>query len=147
MFGEIGKAKVGKMNDRDLFVLGIGLYWAEGSKKNRDTRFVNSDPLMIKIWISWLIKFVGIDKKDLVLRVGINQSHRNRMEKVVSYWSRIVGVPSSQFRSPSLKKVSNQKIYANFEDHYGSLMVGVKRSTNLNYEVLGMIDAVGNFRG
>lgn len=143
-FGVIGMKRVGKMSDRDLFVLGIGLYWAEGGKKNRETRFINSDPMMIKVWLTWLYKFVGVKTEDLVLRIGINQIHSDRIDKVTDYWSKLIGVPKSQFRSPSLKKVNNHKIYANFEDHYGSLMVSVRRSTNLNYEILGMISAVGN---
>ena len=36
------------VNQRDLFIAGIALYWAEGSKKGAKAfNFVNSDPIMI----------------------------------------------------------------------------------------------------
>lgn len=144
-FGYKGRVKVGKVSDRDLFMLGIGLYWAEGGKKNRETRFINSDPMMIMVWLKWLFRFAGVKIEDLILRIGINQAHKIRIKKVTDYWSSVTEVPDTQFRSPSFKKIDNHKVYANFDDHYGSLMVSVRRSTNLNYEILGMIEAVGSF--
>ena len=144
-YGDIGLKRVGKMKDRDLFMLGVGLYWAEGCKKDRNTKFINSDPVMIKLWMKWLLKFTNVKRKDFLFRIGISQIHRRRIDKVTSYWSKVVGAPETQFGWPSFKKVVNRKVYANFEDHYGTLMVTVRRGTNLNYEILGMIKAAGNF--
>lgn len=146
-YGEKGRAEVGNIDERDLFILGIGLYWAEGDKKHRETKFINSDPLMIKIWIEWLFRFANIGKEDLKLCVGINQIHRSRIEEVTDYWSKVTGLPKHQFNPPSFKKVINRKIYSNFHNHFGSLTIKVRKSTNLNYMILGMIDGVGYFEG
>src|SRR3989344_1702814 len=45
-FGDVGREKVGNISERDLFILGVGLYWSEGEKKNRRINFANLDPLM-----------------------------------------------------------------------------------------------------
>src|SRR3989344_6169070 len=40
-----------------IFVLGIGLYWAEGSKRTSAFQFVNSDPAMILFMLYWAEKY------------------------------------------------------------------------------------------
>lgn len=60
--GEIKDAarrETGSLSDQELFLIGIGLYWAEGQKsKPYDRReriiFVNSDPGMIEVFLAWL---------------------------------------------------------------------------------------------
>src|SRR3989344_9534870 len=43
--------------------LGIGLYWGEGTKSNKNTvRLGNTDPKLIKKFIEFLIKICGIKK-------------------------------------------------------------------------------------
>ena len=59
----------------------------------------------------------------------------------------MVGVPINQFLKPSLKRVLNKKIYKNHDRHYGTLTLRVKRSTNMNYEILGQIDQLKNQLG
>jgi hypothetical protein len=56
---EQAKLAVGELSARELFLVGVGLYWAEGGKdKPYDRRenvvFVNSDPSMIKVFLAWL---------------------------------------------------------------------------------------------
>jgi hypothetical protein len=140
-----GRLLVGDLSERDLLIAGIALYWAEGSKKGRETKFINSDPLMIKIWLKWLEQFADVQLEDLIFRIGINQIHESRISDVIQFWTNVVGVGENQFRKTSYKKVLNHKIYSNFESHYGTLMVTVRKGTNLNYEILGMIEALGLF--
>jgi hypothetical protein len=51
-----------------LFLVGVALYWAEGSKdKPYDRReqlmFINSDPTVITIYVAWLAMLgVGLDQ-------------------------------------------------------------------------------------
>ena len=142
-FMKIGARKVGKLSKRDLFIAGLALYWAEGSKKNRRVELINSDPAIIKIWISWLKAFTKMNDRDLTLCVGINEIHRPRIGKVQKYWSHLTGIRESQFRSPSFKKVRNRKVYDNYDSHFGSLCVRTRKSTNLNYEILGQIAKLG----
>ncbi|MEY9841834.1 orotate phosphoribosyltransferase-like protein [Streptacidiphilus sp. EB103A] len=49
--------EIGEMTDREIFIAGIGLYWAEGNKDKSYARrervnFVNSDPNMIRVFLA-----------------------------------------------------------------------------------------------
>lgn len=51
------QGEIGALTDRELFLLGVGLYWAEGSKSKPYRRqerviFVNSDPDMISVYLA-----------------------------------------------------------------------------------------------
>lgn len=134
-----GKGRIGEITDRELLLVGLSLYWAEGSKRDGVVSLVNSDPIMIMVFIEWLTRCFYVRNIDLTCKVGINESHKNRLEVVEKYWSDAVGIPRDQFRLASLKKVNNMKVYANRDNHYGSLVVRVKKSTNMFYEILGCI--------
>ncbi|MBP9669789.1 helix-turn-helix domain-containing protein [Candidatus Woesebacteria bacterium] len=136
-----GFERIGKISNRELFLIGIALYWAEGSKGVRSERFVfvNSDPKMIVMMIRWLRECMHISVDDIVCRVGINEAHQTRIVEVERHWSDITGIPLSQFKRASFKKVVNKKVYENFYEHYGTLDLLVKRCTKLFYEMLGSI--------
>ncbi|MFF5533988.1 hypothetical protein ACFY71_16090 [Streptomyces cinerochromogenes] len=52
-------AAIGRLSDRELFITGVALYWAEGTKdkphaRRESVEFVNSDPGMISVFLAWL---------------------------------------------------------------------------------------------
>lgn len=134
-----GEDKVEQISEKGLLEIGLSMYWAEGSKKDRIVSLINSDPLIIQLFIRWLQVCFGVRRERLIAVISINESHTSRLVEVQQYWMLMTGLEESQFRKPSLKKVKNKKIYANFNDHYGSLVIKVSRSTNLFYEILGCI--------
>ena len=139
----LGKKDIGKLNKRDLFITGIALYWAEGYKKgSEETGFTNSDKDMIKLFIRWLDKIYQIKKKDLILRVSINITHKNRVGVVLEYWSSLTKIPLDQFTKTSLIKSKSKKVYENRESHFGTLRIKVRRGTNLRRRILGSIEAL-----
>lgn len=140
-FDKAGIKRMSTVSKNELFILGLGLYWAEGGKsnKNRRVEFCNSDPGMIKFLLLWLEICFKIQKEDLRCVVGINQVHESRESVVRKYWSDRTAIPLEQFRKTSFKKVTNNKIYENFENHYGTLTVLVAKSTSLYYEIMGLI--------
>jgi hypothetical protein len=133
---------VGLISRRDLLVIGTALYWAEGTKKNRRVVFSNSDPHMIKLYISWLKKCLNIKHNRLKCYVGINQAHGHRINEVKYYWSNITGISLENFTKTSIKKVKSKKTYTDTSGHYGTLSIEVKRGTHLNYQILGQIEAL-----
>ncbi len=70
-FGDPFKFKTPQtFKEAELFGLGLGLYWGEGTKANKDSiRLGNTDPELIRKFIDFLISFFEIDKNDL--RFGI----------------------------------------------------------------------------
>lgn len=143
-FNLSGRTRLSKLTISELLVLGVGLYWAEGGKseKNRRVEFCNSDPRMIKFLILWLELCFKVSKDEFRCIVGINQIHEARDQVVRKYWSEQTGIPLDQFRKTSLKKVTNSKVYENFESHFGTLTVLVTKSTKLYYEIMGLINGL-----
>lgn len=131
--------ELAKISDRDLFVIGIALYWAEGAKNRNKVEFINSDPEMINLIILWLRKYFGIKANELRARVGINESHKARDEKVRKYWSEKTKIPLNQFTLTSFKKVKSTKVYQNFEDHFGTLGISVLKPARIYYRMMGLV--------
>ena len=138
-----GKKMIGVLSKRDIFCIGLGLYWGEGYKRgSQEFGFTNSDPLMIKFYIQWLESVFAVAHKDLILRVSINASHAHRISEVQKYWSHETNIPESQFTKISLIKTQSKKRYTNEKAHFGTLRIKVRRGTQFRREVLGAIAAV-----
>lgn len=138
-----GSRAVGSLNPRDIFILGIALYWGEGYKSgNEECGFTNSNPDIIAAFILWLRSTYNIPLSDLILRVSLNQTHRTRVDAVERYWSKVTGVPRSQFSKASLIKASSRKIYSDPQRHFGTLRIKVRRGTALRRRILGSIGEI-----
>jgi len=94
--------KIGKLTQRELFLSGLFLYWAEGSKTTKGTvGLTNTNPTMLKFYINWL-KLFGYSKKDFSVHLHLySDMNIKRQEK---YWSRELDIPLSQFRKSYIKK-------------------------------------------
>ena len=142
-----GTKYLSSLTEREFLIAGLALYWGEGHKKSRNrVGFCNSDPRMIKFLMRWLIKCLRVRSADLRCRVGINVIHTKREQAVREYWSKITGIPLGQFSSTSFKKVDNKKIYENFNEHYGTLDMGVVKATPLYYRIMGLIEGLARQR-
>ena len=131
--------------ERDLLIAGTALYWAEGSKAETTSGFVfvNSDPIMIKLMHLWLKKVMKVQKKDIKPRLAINEMHKPRIDKVLRFWSVLLGLPVSQFGNPWYVKVKVNKVYENYDSYYGILRLGVKKSGLLKHRTLSLIKKIG----
>lgn len=131
---------VGKMSNRDVLLTGLGLYWGEGYKKgSQEFGFTNSDLGMLQFYLYWLKVCFRVKKKDLILRVSINEAHKSRVKDVESYWSTNLGISLVQFTKISLIKSVSKRVYSNQSEHYGTLRVKVRRGARLHRTVLGAI--------
>lgn len=85
------------------------LYWAEGGKSERASglRFVNTDPVLAKLYISLLRLAFPLDESRIRIRIHLHYYHLHR--DAITFWSKLLGVPSSQFGKIYVKKRSIQK--------------------------------------
>lgn len=142
----LGKNDVKKISKKEFLLLGLGLYWGEGYKYgNRELGFTNSDPKMIRVFLGWLYSIYGVTKSDIILRVSINRLHKERIDTVVSYWSKITNIPQTQFTKPTFIKTRVKKRYANHDQYFGILRVKVSRGANLKQRILGSLEKLGEF--
>ena len=151
---EEAASEIGELTDRELFLVGVALYWAEGSKEKpwgRATQMalINSDPGVIRLFLRWL-ELVGVPASDLIFRLSIHESAD--VEGAQQFWSAVVGGDESQWRRPSLKRHRPTTARNNVGSSYvGCLVVSVRRSTSLNRRIagwwVGMVEAASGRLG
>ncbi|OGZ83747.1 MAG: hypothetical protein A2599_01470 [Candidatus Staskawiczbacteria bacterium RIFOXYD1_FULL_39_28] len=134
-----GIKKIGKLSKRDMLIAFASLYWGEGSKKTRRLFIINSDPEMIRFLFRIFRELFNIEDSRFNLAVGINVSHKSRDEEVKNYWSKITGIPKSQFRKTIFAKAKNKKKYKNFPNYYGMLRINISKSIDIYYKTMGLI--------
>jgi hypothetical protein len=82
-----------------LYGLGLGLYWGEGNKSNKlSVRLGNTDPLLLKMFIRFLVEIYGIDTRKL--RFGLQIFSDTSAEESLSYWSKELGYSKTLFQKP-----------------------------------------------
>jgi hypothetical protein len=142
-YAEKGRHEIQQIKKRELFIAGLALYWGEGSKKDSRVRFSNSDPVIIKFIMRWFREILNISENSFIIHVMINQIHKERLNNVNMYWSKETGIPIEQFRKSVLIKAKNKKIYDNHFQHFGTLCIGIEKSSNLFYQIMGWLEALG----
>lgn len=136
-----GIKEIGQLSQKELFLSGVALYWAEGFKKDQRLGFASSDPYMIKFFLRWL-KNCGIKKEDIRLRVGINISHKDRTKEIKKYWSEITKISVRHFNKSFYQKTVWKKKYENKNDYHGVLRIRVNKSTDFLRKIKGWIEGL-----
>jgi len=124
------------INDRELFIAGFFLYWAEGGKTNTGSPcLTNTDPKMLKVYIKWL-NVLGVSKSDL--RIKLHLYRDMNIEKEISFWTQELGVKKSQFRKSYIKDSTHSKLnYKNGFGH-GTCNVIVDNTELMRYILMGI---------
>ena len=133
--------------DAFLYGLGLGLYWGEGTKKNKfAVRVGNSDPKLIKAFLCFLSTFYEIDKSKLRFELQIFDDVDER--KVRNHWLKILGINKKQLYKTRITKSNTQGTYKNKNSigvltiHFGnkklrdSLCGVVEKMQSLDYDAL-----------
>ncbi|MDQ0787446.1 hypothetical protein QFZ63_004691 [Streptomyces sp. B3I7] len=137
---EASRQEIGSLTERELFLIGVGLYWAEGAKDKAYARreyvlFVNSDPGMIRLFLAWL-KLLDVKEERLRFRVMIHESAD--VQGAEKHWADLVGTDTSRFDKTTLKKHNPKTVRKNVGDNYrGCLVVSVVRSADLYRRIEG----------
>lgn len=132
--------EVGDLSDRDLFMAGVALYWAEGQKSKPYQRrevvtFVNSDPDVIQIFLAWL-DLLGVTRERLRFRVMIHESAD--VAGAEQFWAALVGVEASALQRTTLKKHNPKTTRKNTGETYrGCLVIRVLKSADLYRRIEG----------
>ncbi len=136
-----GIQEIGKLSKREIFLIGIALYWGEGFKRDHQVGFANIDQGMIKFFIFWLKTCFAITSKDLIIRVTANESYRNKINKLEQYWSGQLDIPLTQFSKPFFQKTIWKKQYDD-DNYHGVLRIKVRKSVDLLRKIYGYIEGI-----
>ncbi|MFD0208411.1 hypothetical protein ACFVH9_04540 [Streptomyces hirsutus] len=133
-------SEVGPLTNRELFVLGVGLYWAEGSKSKPYSRreritFVNSDPDMITVFLAWL-DLLEADPASLRFAVQIHETAD--VAAAEKFWADHVGISTTDLMKTTLKRHNPRTNRKNTTDNYrGCLRVDVRKGADLYRRIEG----------
>ncbi|MCX6766173.1 MAG: hypothetical protein NT170_00090 [Candidatus Moranbacteria bacterium] len=109
------------ITDAQLFGLGIGLYWGEGTKASKNTvRLGNSDAKLLKVFIAFLIRFFGIKKEDLRFHLHIFTDMK--IEDAKRYWIRELNISAEQIYKPFVSITGSLGTYRR-KSEYGVMTV------------------------
>ena len=134
---------ISKLSKRELWLIGIALYWAEGAKQkthniSQRLDFGNSDPRMVLLFMTWLRVCLKISKDDIYLSIYIHENNKHRIKQVRRYWCDCIGIENDDIKYIYYKKHNLKTYRKNIgKDYYGLLRIVVKSSTYLNRQVEG----------
>ncbi|WP_185203551.1 helix-turn-helix transcriptional regulator [Streptomyces alkaliterrae] len=99
-------AQVGRLSDRELLLVGAGLYWAEGAKSKpyrtqERVLFVNSDLGMIRVYLEWL-RLLGVGRERLRFRVMIHETAD--VAAAERFWAEQAGIAVGELSRTTLKR-------------------------------------------
>lgn len=138
-----GKHDVGNVTNRDVLMLGLGLYWGEGYKRGtQEWGFTNCDPEVILSIIGWLKICYDVHPDQLRARLTINNQYRTQSERLHREWARLTGIPRGSFSMPSFI-IGYGKPGGDPRTYRGTLRIKVRRSTSLRRRILASIAEAG----
>lgn len=141
-------AEFAAMTARELFAVGVALYWAEGSKSKphrpqERVTLINSDPDVIKVFLAWL-RLLDVPPAHMRFHVHIHESAN--ASEAEQFWMDQVGHDSGSFGKTTLKRhnpTTNRKNTG--EGYHGCLVVRVNKSAELYRRIegwwCGIVDA------
>lgn len=142
------QSEIKNISDRELFLIGVVLYWAEGAKEKEyspgsQLQFSNMDSRMIQIFLVWLIKVCKIDKNMIIFNIFLHQTHKSRVGEVRGYWSKITGFPVDNFSTVYWKRSELKTNRKNTEEKYhGVLKIKVRQSSDLVRKLAGWSEGI-----
>lgn len=129
------------LNNHPLFIGGLLLYLAEGSKKNESFQFMNSDPNLIKLMMRWLSLTADVNHEDYQVRLYIHRPYAD--ENLEKFWAKTLSLTFNQF-AKTVYKPTPHNIKRN-PKYKGCLRLTVKgRPSELYWRVMAWRDALYN---
>ncbi|MES2953152.1 MAG: hypothetical protein V4674_01165 [Patescibacteria group bacterium] len=145
---ELAKQDIADISDRELWLMGVALYWAEGSKQkewnvSQSLQLTNSDPRMVKLFLKWLTYSLRLPYDDILLSLAIHENNKYRLEKVKEFWKEQTGNHWDFSDRVYFKRHTPKPGRHNLgETYYGVLRITVRNSTNLNRKVAAWVETI-----
>lgn len=105
------------------------LYWAEGGKDRNQVRLSNSDPELLRLFVTYLRAYFPLEDRDIRLTCHLFADHLDRQREIERYWLDVLSLRSESL----LKSVVN--VYSRHSKRkrlnmlpYGTARVNVSRT-------------------
>lgn len=127
------RAEVEKLSQDQFFIAGIMLHWAEGDKGGKRLQVSNADPIFIRMMMQWFRNCLKISDERFTAYIHY---HEGQDELAIRrYWSRLTGIPLSQFRKSFCKPpgTGHRKHYL----RWGVIGIRIRRGADLFHRIVG----------
>lgn len=147
------RLEINKITKRELWLMGISLYWAEGAKQkdhnpSQGVVFSNSDIYLVRIFIKWLKLCLHINNSRIFFEIYIHENWKDRIDSVRKFWSVKTGFPYMKFDKIYFKRGKLNTVRKNTGfTYHGLLRIRVMKSTNINRQISGWIDGICDYCG
>jgi hypothetical protein len=133
------------LQEEGCHVAGCMLYWAEGEKDRNAVRFSNSDPEMVRFFVSFLKRYFDLRDEEIRITCYLFADHVQRQREIEHFWLDV-----AQLSTQSLCK-SYVNVYSKYSQKkrvnklpYGTVRVTVTR-TRVIQSIYGSIQEYAGF--
>ncbi|MEP7166351.1 MAG: hypothetical protein ABI758_00045 [Candidatus Woesebacteria bacterium] len=144
----LARAEISEISDRELWLMGIVLYWAEGTKEKiyrtgHTVVFTNSDSKMISVFLQWVEICLKIPREDVYFNLHIHDTHRSRVNEHIAFWNKVIGMRYNSLEKVYFKKHNPSPKRKNLNQSYhGQLNVKIRNSVDLNRKIAGWVEGI-----
>jgi hypothetical protein len=131
----LARKDIGLISERDLFMLGLGIYMGEGSK-TVGLRVVNSDPTIVRTAIIWFKKVYGLNSENFKVRIHLYPDCN--VDDSLRYWSKETGLGLSQFYPVYIDKRQDKSPKNKPKLLFGTAHVTIRSAKNREFGILLM---------
>lgn len=101
--------QIDKLSAKELKLIGISLYWAEGDKKSKWTiMFCNADANLVKIMMRFFREICKIPENKFKPSIQIHDQQKSKIAE--KYWSKVSRIPIKQFNKTVVQISSASKL-------------------------------------
>ena len=125
--------EVGGITKRELWLMGIIMYWKNKNDLGKGVYFSSSDSAQIKLFLKWLKEIGGIKNEEIAFDIFAGKDQKHSINKVVEYWSTVTSFPANLF---------SRVYYLNKKSQSSFLRIRVKASSMLARQMAGWIEGV-----
>ena len=139
-----------KISKRELWLMGIVLYWRERFLLGHDDdlkkglRFTSSDPNLIKLFLKWLKEIGKIKNEEITFDIFIQEKDKDSIDNIVKYWSQLTDYPREEFKHIYFHKSRLRKTKKNIlkKSQFGLLRIRVRASSMLARQISGWVKGI-----
>lgn len=133
---EQARKDIGDLTERELFIAGFFLYWAEGGKTRRSTLVLtNTDPGMLKMYLKWLT-LLKVQKERLKIKLHLYKDMN--VDREVAFWSKELGINKTHFHKTWVKKSKMTDLTYKNNFGHGTCNVILHDTTIATYVLMGI---------
>ncbi len=143
---EIAESEINGLSERDLWLVGLGLYIGEGSKTQETVKVVNSDPNVIRLTMYWFKCSLKLSDQNLSLRIHVYPD--TNIEAAFEYWMKVTNLPRDAFQGISIDRRTTKLRLNHGKLPYGTLHVSVRckgdreKGVLLHRRIMGWLQSI-----